>query len=82
MKIGDKVVLLNSESEVKKKLSESGYRWSDQMLGKLGKEFTILGVWQYSNYDIIAIPSPDGSQNGMWYFPKSVLYKSGNDAPH
>ena len=73
--------MLNSESEVRKKLSESGYAWDDQMLGMLGKEFTILAVGHNSNSNIIAIPSPDGSQNGMWYFPSSVLYKSGNDVP-
>ena len=82
MKIGDKVILLNSESEVREKLSESGYGWDDQMLGMLGKEFTILAVGHNSNSDAIAIPSPDGSQNGMWYFPNSVLYKSGNGVLH
>ena len=49
------------------------------MLGMLGKEFTILAVGHNSNSNIIAIPSPDGSQNGMWYFPNSIFYKSGND---
>ena len=43
------------------------------MKGMLGKSFTILetGVWGDDN--LIALPSPDGSQNGKWYFPRSVL---------
>ena len=52
------------------------------MLGMLGEEFTILAVGQDSNNGIIAIQSPDGSQNGMWWFPNSVVYKPGNDVRH
>ena len=66
-------------SEVKQKLRQSGYRWDDQMIGMLGKEFKILAVGHLSNSNIIALPSPDGSQDGKWYFPYTVFYQSGNE---
>ena len=41
------------------------------MKGMLGKRFPILDILE--DGDIIALPSPDGSQDGKWYFPKRVL---------
>ena len=41
------------------------------MKGMLGKRFPILDILE--DGDIIALPSPDGSQYGKWYFPKRVL---------
>ena len=40
----------------------------------LGKKFKVLEVLEN---DIIALPSPDGSQDGKYYFPKSVLQLTG-----
>ena len=50
------------------------------MRGMLGKEHRLLAVFDDG---IIALPSPDGSQDGKWswkkgYFHKSVVRKSGN----
>ena len=42
----------------------------------LGKKFKVLEILED---DIIAIPSPDGSQDGKYYFPKSVLQLTGNE---
>ena len=36
------------------------------MKSMLGKIFPILEI--LDNGDIIALPSPDGSQDGKWYF--------------
>ena len=48
--------------------------WDDRIKGMLGKIFTILETHNFGeNFYIIALPSPDGSQNGKWYFPSSVL---------
>ena len=55
-----------------------GHTWNDQMLKMLGKAFTVLDVTQ-TNSDMVAIAvsSPDGSNNGKWYFPSIVFSKSG-----
>ena len=52
------------------------------MKGMLGKQFPILGVYgdndddyEITHYGVIALPSPDGSQNGKWYFSKTVVEK-------
>ena len=45
----------------------------------LGKKFKVLEVL---DNDIIAIPSPDGSQDGKYYFPKSVLQLTGKQMPY
>ena len=48
--------------------------WDDQMQDMLGKTFAVLEV---VDSDIIAIHSPDRSQNGKWYFHTSVFDRSG-----
>ena len=47
------------------------------MRSMLGKKLKVLAVLENG---IIALPSPDGSQNGKWYFLKSVIHKSGRVA--
>ena len=77
--VGDLVVLSASEEHVKKSLAmakvklangtDIEYNWRDQMRGMLGKAFKIVEF----NDDMVGMASPDGSQGGMWYFPKEVL---------
>ena len=56
--------------------SFSNIKWSNVVIHSsqfhqmLGKEYPILEI---VDKDIIAIPSPDGSQDGKWYFSKSVF---------
>ena len=71
MEEGDIVFLTTSEFAVKQEFAKVNYIWNDQMKGMLGKRFPILEILE--DGDIIALPSPDGSQNGKWYFPKRVL---------
>ena len=59
--------------------------WDDLMTSMLGNTFNVLPKLIGKNHpEIIALPSPDGSlgtiygsQNGQWYFPKTVLTKVG-----
>ena len=44
------------------------------MRSMLGKKLKVVAVLENG---IIALPSPDGSQNGRWYFMKSVVHKPG-----
>lgn len=72
--VGDVVVLSDSESEVKKSFNAINYDWSDRMRSMLGKKHTVVAA---SNNGIIALRSPDGSQDGKWYFLESVVHKQG-----
>ena len=74
LKIGDLVILSGSESKVKESFDRTQYVWDDKMKHMLGKEFRVL----LFDGDIIALPSPDGSQGGKWYFHRSVVHKLGN----
>ena len=74
LNVGDEVVLSKSEFEVKQSFNLINYNWSDKMRKMLGKKLKVLAVLEN---DIIALPSPDGSQNGKWYFLKSVVHKPG-----
>ena len=44
------------------------------MRSMLGKKLKVVAVLENG---VIALPSPDGSQNGRWYFMKSVVHKLG-----
>jgi len=85
LKKGDIITLSNSESKVKQSFDNIGFIWIDQMKGMLGKRFPVLDIFkpQSSNTKIVALPSPDGSQNGKWYFSMDVVkketYRESND---
>ena len=69
---GDIIMLSSSEYTVKQSFENNGYRWDDQMKGMLGKEFPVLDI---KRDDLIALPSPNDSANGKWYFSISVVKK-------
>merc|ERR1712079_758885 len=69
---GDIVRMNSSSDAVRLCFRSCGYCWDKQMDGMLGKEFPIL---EMTSKGIVALPSPDGSQNGKWYFPVSVVKK-------
>mmetsp|Transcript_104324 Transcript_104324/g.183872 ORF Transcript_104324/g.183872 Transcript_104324/m.183872 type:complete len:305 (+) Transcript_104324:84-998(+) len=68
----DIVRMHESEQSVQHSFASVGYIWHPLMRGMLGKEFPVL---EETSTGIVALPSPDGSQNGMWYFPVSVVSK-------
>lgn len=76
LKLGDIVRMLPSEKAVKLSFETARYIWHPLMEGMLGKEFPIL---EMTSRGIIALPSPDGSQNGKWYFPVSCATKVASD---
>eukprot|EP00927_Polykrikos_kofoidii_P057436 TRINITY_DN51582_c0_g1_i1.p1 TRINITY_DN51582_c0_g1~~TRINITY_DN51582_c0_g1_i1.p1 ORF type:complete len:279 (-),score=36.59 TRINITY_DN51582_c0_g1_i1:225-1004(-) len=73
---GDVVRMNPNEQAVLISFNTCGYVWHHLMRGMLGKEFPIL---EETRPGIIALPSPDGSQNGLWYFPVSVVSKVTGD---
>ena len=70
MKKDDLVILVNDEQFVKSEFNQSNFIWDDKMRPMLGETFPILEV---TDQKTVALPSPDGSQDGKWYFPKSVV---------
>ena len=83
LNVGDIVTLSTSASDVRNSFNNlwtilssrrTGLGWNNLMYNMLGKKYSVLGI--YAN-NVIALPSPDGSQNGKWYFSKSVVCKHG-----
>jgi hypothetical protein len=73
-KVGDIVKMNESRAVVKHSFTSCGYAWHHLMEGMLGKEFRVLALHGIRDDTcIIALPSPDGSQGGKWYFPMSVV---------
>lgn len=71
---GDIVRMNSSKKVVEHSFRTCGYVWHHLMNGMLGKEFPVLDIkGSYGGNGIIALPSPDGSQDGKWYFPLSVV---------
>ena len=79
---GDRVTLDANEQVVKQALTDVNYGWNELMRPMLGQTFTVAQPahgrdWERFKAGLVALPSPDGSQNGLWYFPTSVLSKEG-----
>ena len=79
IKAGDLVTLNKDEKWVKTEFSQIGshyHVWQNKMRDMLGKTYRVKSKFRSKDIDyIIALPSLDGSCNGRWYFPKSVLEK-------
>ena len=67
------VILSDDEHLVKSEFNLSNFIWDDKMRLMLGEKFHIVAIFDHKT---VALPSPDGQQNGKWYFPKSLLTKA------
>ena len=67
------VILDKDEKFVRSEFEKFNFVWDDLMKAMLGNRFTII-VSTYGS-DVVPLPSPDGSQNGIWYFPRTVVTK-------
>ena len=67
------VILSDDEHFVKSEFGLSNFRWNDQMRLMLGEKFPIVAIIDHKT---IALPTPDGRQDGKWYFPKSLITKA------
>ena len=83
LNVGDIVTLSSSASTVKNSFNNlwtilSGIYtrliWDNKMYDMLGKKYTVLGIYENN---VIALPSPDGSQDGKIYFSILVVSKDG-----
>ena len=72
LEVGDVVRMSNFKSVVEKSFEGTSYAWNDQMKSMLGKDFPILEVREDG---IIGLPSPNGQQNGKWFFHRRAFRK-------
>ena len=81
MQEGDVVLLHSSEAFVKSEFTQINFvnfNFINQMRSMLGNYYKVLPKFIAKNDpEVVALPSPDGSQNGQWYFPTSVITKIG-----
>lgn len=83
LKPGDVVTIARDEAQVQKAFVDAdGYHWRPGMAAMLGQPHKVLIMREPH---IVGVPSPDGSQNGVWFFPMEVVKKvwlpSGVTAP-
>ena len=67
------VILSDDEDFVKSEFGLSNFIWSDDMKLILGEKFPIVAI---RDHKTVVLPSPDGRQDGTWYFPKSLITKA------
>ena len=69
-------LLSNSEEAVKKAFGRTSWRWDTEMKQMLGKCFPVLrNNLQHSWSEVIGLRSVDDDQDGVWQFPKTVLFR-------
>ena len=67
------VILSDDEHLVKSEYGLLNFRWDDRIRLMLGEKFPIVAIFDRKT---VALPSPDGSQDSKWYFPKSFVTKA------
>jgi len=70
---GDTVRILADEAALRKAFTgRDDIVWHDGMTSMLGRTYR---VWQMWGADAVGVRSPDGSQEGIWYFPVKTVKK-------
>jgi len=80
--LGSEVRLTDNEQFLKSEFSKTKYGWADGMRVMYGRCFKVItdtGFWKEKH--MVGLPSPNGEQNGVWYFPLSVLSKCQTPSP-
>ena len=67
------VILSDDEHLVKSEYGLLNFRWDDRIRLMLGEKFPIVAIFDRKT---VALPSPDGCQDGKRYFPKSLITKA------
>jgi len=71
--VGDRVMITRDEAKIQRAFRElPQYEWRDLMPDMLGVSYQVL---MKREHDHVGLPSPDGSQHGVWFFPTWVLEK-------
>lgn len=80
--VGDIVRLSSDVKHIRRAMDTVDYRWSDLMAPMAGAEHEVLCLSRPNRgTNVVGLPSPDGSQGGVWYFPVTALERpAGEDA--
>jgi len=67
-------VRLNDDaSHLRREFDTIDYQYSEAMLSMAGELEVLCLARENRGATMVGLPSPDGSQDGVWYFPSSVL---------
>mmetsp|Transcript_102161 Transcript_102161/g.202812 ORF Transcript_102161/g.202812 Transcript_102161/m.202812 type:complete len:251 (+) Transcript_102161:2-754(+) len=67
---GSIVRLSSNETSLREQFQANpNFQWHDGMVGMLGGIYRITEV----KPGVVGLPSPDGSQGGVWYFPEDLV---------
>ena len=76
MKEGDTIILNESENFLKAEFNKIWYVWGDGIRPMLGQPFPLISkLSSINDNNILALPSPDGSAGGRWYFSCAMVTK-------
>lgn len=74
IKVGDAVEINADKAEVEKAFgSEPSIVWQKDMTAMVGNVYRVLAL---HGQQAVGVRSPDGSQEGVWYFPLHVVKKA------
>lgn len=68
--IGDYVRVTNNKTRVQRAFLQVVYIWHKEMDNMLGQVFPVIRIMSPG---LVGLPSMDGSDGGVWYFPISTL---------
>ena len=72
--VGQRVRISSDLQHIKRCFNFIQYEYSELMDGMRGKELEVVcHARENHGTNIVGLPSPDGSQDGVWYFPVTVL---------
>lgn len=82
LQVGQRVQLTRDFKHLERAFELTEYAYSAEMADMAGAEFEILSVNGKSRgTSMVGLPSPDGSQDGVWFFPSTVFERDdGNEA--
>ena len=71
LNIGDKAGLIGHVDQLRTSFETIPYGYNSKMIGMFGQIFEVLDV----KAGLVALPSPDGSDGGKWWFSTEVVVK-------
>lgn len=78
--VGERVRLSSDIKQLRRAMDTVDYRWSDLMAPMAGAEHEVLCLSRPNRgTNVVGLPSPDGSQGGVWYFPVTALERADGD---
>ena len=78
---GEIVRVTEDEAYLERQFDTIEYQWTELMRLMAGQPFEVLCIARENcGASIVGLPSPDGSQDGVWYFPASVLTRDAASA--